>query len=201
MNEQKWVSISEAAKFYGVSLSTLRRWDEDKKVSVKRTTNGQRRFLLQHKKDPEEEKLKICYCRVSSAHQKGDLDRQIKFMQSKYPTHQIWSDIGSGINWKRLKFNKILEYSQKGLIEEIVVAYRDRFCRFAFELLENVLKYNGTKLVVLNQKDDSNKDELTKDIMSILQVYICKENGKRKYTKKQPKNKPIKTIEGKSNNE
>ncbi len=184
MNEQKWVSISRASEHFGVAQSTLRRWDEQNKISVRRTKNGQRRFLLQEETN-EEKKLKICYCRVSSSHQKNDLERQSKYMQQQFPDYQIWTDIGSGINWKRLKFNKILELSQKGLIEEVVVAYRDRFCRFAFELIENVLKYNGTKLVVLNNKEDSDTEELTKDIMSILQVYICKENGKRRYTKKQ----------------
>ena len=71
MNEQKWVSISRASEHFGVAQSTLRRWDEQNKISVRRTKNGQRRFLLQEETN-EEKKLKICYCRVSSSHQKND---------------------------------------------------------------------------------------------------------------------------------
>jgi len=44
---------------------------------------------------------KICYCRVSSSKQKEDLNRQIEAMRDKYPNHEIISDIGSGLNYKR----------------------------------------------------------------------------------------------------
>ena len=49
-------------------------------------------------------KKKICYARVSSEKQKEDLERQTAFLRKKYPSHEIISDIGSGLNWKRKGF-------------------------------------------------------------------------------------------------
>ena len=154
MNEKQWVPIRQAAEFYGVSKSTLRNWDRDNKIKVKRTKAGQRRFFLRNNELVKNRK-KICYCRVSSNKQKDDLQRQKEFMQQKFKDYEIWYDIGSGINWNRPKFKKILELSKDGLIEEIVVAYRDRLCRFAFELVEYILELHQVKLLVLNNQKHS----------------------------------------------
>ena len=43
----------------------------------------------------------VCYCRVSSAKQRGDLQRQCAQMRSLYPNAEIIRDIGGGLNWKR----------------------------------------------------------------------------------------------------
>ena len=120
-------------------------------------------------------------------HQKNDLQRQISFMQTKFPNSPVWHDIGSGINWKRKNFNKLLEQAKNGLIETIVVAHKDRLCRFAFELVENVFRQFNTKILVLNKEVDSTESEFVEDIISFLQVYIAKANGKRRYGKTKKK--------------
>lgn len=43
-DEDDLVPIGEAARRLGVSLDTLRRWDEEGKLRVVRTLGGQRRF-------------------------------------------------------------------------------------------------------------------------------------------------------------
>ena len=176
MDGQKWVPIRKAAEFYGVCHSTLRNWDKQDKIETKRTKSGQRRFLLDYSKSKnskQKNKRKICYCRVSSNKQKDDLQRQIEFMQKNYKNHEIWYDIGSGINWKRQKFNQILELAKDGLLEEVVVAHRDRLCRFAFELVEHILELHQVKLLVLDKQEHSDEQEISEDILSILQVYIA----------------------------
>lgn len=40
------LSISEAAKLKGVSVSTLRRWESEGKLIPERTPNGHRRYDL-----------------------------------------------------------------------------------------------------------------------------------------------------------
>ena len=50
------------------------------------------------------QKAKVLYARVSSGHQRGDLERQITGLRQRYPGHEIISDIGSGLNWKRRGF-------------------------------------------------------------------------------------------------
>lgn len=43
-NDEK-VSIGEAARIAGVSISTLRRWESEGRISPERTLGGQRRYL------------------------------------------------------------------------------------------------------------------------------------------------------------
>jgi predicted site-specific integrase-resolvase len=98
------------------------------------------------------------------------------------------TDIGSGINWKRKGLKTILEQSMQGNISEIVVAHRDRLCRFAFDLLEGIFSINGVKLLVLNEKNgESTSKDLADDIMSIIHIYSCREMGRRRYKSKENK--------------
>ncbi|WP_372880472.1 recombinase family protein [Psychromonas sp.] len=68
------VSISEAARFYSVSVPTMRRWDKTGRLtSTIRTPGNHRRYHLGHN-----DKLKIGYARVSSHDQRNDLVTQAK---------------------------------------------------------------------------------------------------------------------------
>ncbi len=45
MQDKKWYTISEAAKYLGVSPDTLRRWEKAEKIPApKRTAGGARRY-------------------------------------------------------------------------------------------------------------------------------------------------------------
>ncbi|SVB56423.1 uncharacterized protein METZ01_LOCUS209277 [marine metagenome] len=183
-----YVSQKEACKFFGVSTSTLRRWDKQNKIKTIRTPSNYRRYDISSVKQTKNKnsivmsKKKMCYCRVSSKKQMDDLERQKDYLKSKYPNHEIISDIGSGINWKRKGLLSILEQSNNGLIEEVVVAHKDRLARFAFELIQWLLEKNGCKLVVLNEPI-SEEEKLTDDILSIIHIFSCRKMGMRKYKK------------------
>jgi predicted site-specific integrase-resolvase len=128
---------------------------------------------------------KICYCRVSSSKQKEDLERQIRTMKKLYPTFEIISDIGSGLNLNRDGLKKIIDYAIKGEIEILVVAYKDRLARFGYELIERLIKdYSSGEIKIENQDEEKTPmAELSKDIVSIMNVYVAKMNGLRKYKK------------------
>ena len=129
------------------------------------------------------ERIKICYCRVSSNKQREDLERQVKYMKDKFPTHEIIKDIGSGLNYNRKGLQEIMEKAIKGEIEEIIIAYKDRLTRFGYEMIEWLIKkYSNGKIVIINKKEEETPvEELTKDIVSIMNVYVAKINGLRKY--------------------
>jgi len=129
---------------------------------------------------------KICYCRVSSAKQKSDLERQIKFMKERYPSHEIIKDIGSGINYERKGLKDIIEKAINGEIEELVIAYKDRLTRFGYEMIEWLIeKYSQGKIIIINKdEEETPTEELTKDIVAIMNVYVAKVNGLRKYNAK-----------------
>ena len=188
-----YVSQKEACKFFGVSTSTLRRWDKQNKIKTIRTPSNYRRYDISSVKQTKNKnsivmsKKKMCYCRVSSKKQMDDLERQKDYLKSKYPNHEIISDIGSGINWKRKGLLSILEQSNNGLIEEVVVAHKDRLARFAFELIQWLLEKNRCKLVVLNEGIQSSEQELAKDLLSIVHIFSCRQMGKRRYKKTEKK--------------
>lgn len=187
-----WVRIATASKHFGVHQSTLRRWDTDGLVECKRTAGGQRVYRIDSgspDKFDATAKHSYIYVRVSSAKQKDDLERQSAFLQAKYPTFRVVKDIGSGLNFKRKGLLKLMEQSSKGLIEKVVVASKDRLCRFGFDLIFWHFQQNNTELLVLDKSDKTPEQEFTEDILAVLQVFACRWNGRRKYTVTDQKSK------------
>lgn len=124
------------------------------------------------------------------------MKRQETYMKNKYPTYEIISDIGSGINFNRKGLNKIIDMGIKGEIEILVVAYKDRLTRFGYELIEKIIKeYSNGEIKIENKKEEETPmDEITKDITAIMNVYVAKMNGLRKY-----KSQMIEEIKNKKN--
>jgi predicted site-specific integrase-resolvase len=205
-NDQ-YVTSSSIRKTFGVSNTTLRNWAESGRVRVVRVggDTGKRLYL---KSDIQREftgfkprttegkataiagQKRVCYARVSSAKQKDDLARQVEALKAQFPEHEIITDIASGLNWKRPGFLRILDQASEGTLSEIVVATRDRLCRFAFELVQHIVKKNGCKLVVLAQGDGSSTStdtgveeaqasELKDDLLAIVTCFVASNNGKR----------------------
>jgi len=193
MNDE-YITSKKAREILQITNKTLRIWDKENKIETIRTPSNIRRYSLRsiqeiiswaHSPLPEK---KVCYCRVSSPKQMDDLERQQDFFRSNYPDHELVTDIGSGINWKRKGLKTLLERAMRHDISEIVVAHRDRLCRFAFELLEWIFQRNKVKLVVLDQtENESGDNELADDILSIVHVYSCRKMGKRRYACKKDK--------------
>ena len=180
MDDAKWGSNSEACSFFGVSKTTLIRWEKSDKIKTKRTEGNHRRYLL-HLPNTEDSRKRYIYTRVSSNKQRDDMERQCTYLLHKYPGYNVIKDIGSGLNYKRKGLLKLLELSNRGEVEEIVVYSKDRLCRFGFELLQWQFLQNNTKLLVYEQDDKTPEQEFTEDILAILQVFACRWNGKRKY--------------------
>jgi len=190
--DDQHVTNKKATELLQITPKTLRIWDKEGKIRTFRTPSGQRRYNLTDiqnimgRNPSHDQKEKICYSRVSSSKQVDDLTRQTAFFQSKFPNHIMVTDVGSGINWKRKGFKTILDKAMHHTISEVVVAHRDRLCRFAFELLEWIFHQNGVKLVVLDQENEqSTEQELSDDILSIIHIYSCRKMGKRRYKNKE----------------
>ena len=113
------------------------------------------------------------------------MERQIKVLKTKYPTYELITDIGSGINMKRRGLLKIINNSIKGRVEEIVIVHRDRLCRFGYELIKYLVKeYSNGKITVLAEENKKEpKEELVDDILQIMNIFVAKINGMGKYKK------------------
>jgi putative resolvase len=190
----------EASEILGVHQRTLYLWEEKGLIEAIRTPGNKRLYnvdkFLQEQKCKEnicedldeldkKDKLNLCYVRVSSNNQKDDLERQKQLMISKYPTHTIIEDIGSGLNLNKRGIKKIIHLAIAGKVNELVIAYRDRLTRFGYELIEElIIKYSKGKIIVISENDKLEpEEELVKDIMAIMNVYVAKMNGLRKYKK------------------
>jgi predicted site-specific integrase-resolvase len=95
------------------------------------------------------------------------------------PEHRVVQDVGSGLNFKRQGLQTILELLFKRAISELVVAYRERLCRFGFELFETLCKEHEVKLVVQYGSLGSEENELAQDLLAITNYFVAKNNGKR----------------------
>ena len=195
-----FIGGKQASELLGVHQRTLMNWDKIGKIETIRTSGNKRlynvsKFITENtctnnvcenldELDSVDNKLKICYIRVSSISQKDDLERQKELMIKNYPNHVIIEEIGSGLNLNKRGIKKLIYLIIDGKVEELVVAYRDRLTRFGFELFEDLIKkYSNGKLIVLNEKEKMEpEEELVKDMMSIMNVYVAKMNGLRKYS-------------------
>jgi predicted site-specific integrase-resolvase len=196
----EFVSTKKACEIIGCVPRTLRNMDKDGRIKAVRTDSGQRKYnIKEYIKNMRpnsdiiaRERINVCYCRVSSRGQKDDLERQVAYIREKYPTYTIIKDIGSGLNFRKKGLQTLLEYSYRGILNEVVVTYKDRLCRFGFELLEDVFKReSNAKIVVLNQNIGSPESELVSDILQILTVFSAKIHGLRKYKLSIEKDKDI----------
>lgn len=184
MDEDEWVKVSEAAKYYNVSVATIHRWSDEGKVPSRRTLTNQRRIKLLPRDDGEIKRQDYIYVRVSSFKQKDDLERQKDFLHKQFPQHKIISDVGSGLNYKRPGLLSILESVQENRVGEIVVASKDRLCRFGFELLQWICEQHGSSIMVLERNDQSPEEELSSELLDVIQVFCCRRNGRRRYNNK-----------------
>ncbi|MBE9212758.1 IS607 family transposase [Plectonema cf. radiosum LEGE 06105] len=177
-----------AASKLGVSTKTLERWLEAGKIEGIFTQGGQRRYNLDsvippRPGNPADERVTVLYARVSSRSQKTDLEQQVNFLKSRYPDAEIITDIGSGLNFKRKGLQTLLDRVLSNSIKLVVVAHKDRLCRFGFDIISWLCARQQTEILVLDQKNLSPEREMVEDILAIVHVFSCRLYGLRKYKK------------------
>ena len=188
----------EFAEELEVSVETLRRWDRTGKLPAKRTPANHRYYTQEDlavargfKPSTVKRKIKV-YCRVSSPKQKAELANQNAAMEKfclgrGYAVDEWIQEVGGGLNFKRPKFLALIDDALSGRIEIIVVAHKDRLCRFAFELIEQLLVKRGCQIVVANAESLSPQQELLEDLMAVVHCFSCRLYGSRSYQRKKEK--------------
>ena len=171
----------KAAEHLGLHPNTLRNYADQGKIPHYRNSAGQRLYDVDAYLRGSIPAETVCYCRVSSARQRDDLQRQVDFMRERYPDAGIVTDVGGGLNFRRKGLVALLERLHSGDKLRIVVAHRDRLARCGFDLIEWMAEQNGGKIVVLGNTDYSPEQELTEDILAILHTFSCRLHGLRRY--------------------
>ena len=191
----KKYKISKFAELLNVSTKTLRRWDNDGKLTAYRTPSGDRFYTEEQYKSymgiPMENKVckNVIYARVSNVGQKDDLNNQIEFLKQFINAKGIIcdetiTDIGSGLNYKRKNWNKLLDMVSNKEVSKIYVTFKDRFVRFGFDWFYEFCKKNNCEIIVVNNEKLSPNEELVQDLISIIHVFSCRIYGLRKYKSK-----------------
>ncbi|MBI5274320.1 MAG: IS607 family transposase [Chlamydiales bacterium] len=186
-------SPKEFGTLIGKTTNTLQRWDRAGVLQAHRSLTNRRYYthdqylqVIGHK---AKEKKRVVYCRVSSIGQKKDLISQRSAIETfclnaGKVIDEKFEDMGSGLNYGRKNFIKLMELVEQGLISEIVIAHKDRLVRFGFEWFEKFCYDHGTKILVMNVESTSPEEEMTKDLLSIIHCFSSRLYGLRKYKKK-----------------
>lgn len=190
-----YVPARVATAKLGVSLRTLLRWEEAGKIQTIKTPNGQRRYDIDSILNLRaSSKATILYARVSSHSQKTDLERQVEFLISQYPGCEVIRDIGSGLNYKRKGLLALLERILSGDVGMVVVANKDRLCRFGFDLIAWLSQRSKCEILVLNNPELSPERELLDDFLAIVHLFSSRLYGLRKYKKNIKEDPELKSV-------
>ncbi len=136
----------------------------------------------------QKQSLTIAYSRVSGVAQKPDLANQVKALEAYCHQHSIkvdeWmQDIGSGLNYNRKQFNRLMEMVELGQVRRLVIAHRDRLVRFGYGYFEAFCERHNTELVIIDGETLSPEQELVQDLVAILTVFSARLHGLRFYKK------------------
>ena len=176
------VSIGDAASHYGVSVTTMRRWDrQGKHKSYSRTLGNHRRYKL-----IEDERVKVGYARVSSHDQKKDLAAQAKYLSQFCDL--VLEDLGSGLNCKKPRLRKLISMLLNKEISELHLSHLDRLLRFGHELIFQLCKWSGANVIIHKELAVVTfEQELCKDVVTLMTVFSARLYGKRSHQNRKNK--------------
>ena len=182
----RFLKIGEAAKILGVSIQTLRRWEDQGYLIPNRRSKGNTRYYsyTQLVNKVPENSLTVAYARVSSHDQKNDLARQACALAA-YCTSSGWNfeviqDLGSGMNYQKKGLKKLLEMILEKKISRLVITHKDRLLRFGAELIFALCEAKQIEVVMINKGHEiSFEEELAQDVLEIITVFSARLYGSR----------------------
>jgi putative resolvase len=177
------VKLSEWARRNGVHYQTAWLWAKEGRMPVPVIKTDTGRYLVLETPANEDGRT-VAYCRVSSADQRDDLERQAGRVVTAATARgltvaAVVTEVGSGLNARRPKLAKLLRDPQ---VTTIVVEHRDRLARFGVEHLTCALAATGRTIVVLD--DTEVDDDLVRDMTQILTSFCARLYGRRSAKRK-----------------
>lgn len=140
---------------------------------------------------PEDKPNKVVnvalYARVSNSDRKESLNEQLNRLNNYaisngFIIKHASKEIASGMNDNR---NKLINLFLKDDWDVLIVENKDRLTRFGFNYIETLLKKMGKSIIVINQTDND-KEDLMKDLISIIYSFSARMYGlRRKKNKKE----------------
>ena len=188
------MKAKEVKKILGITQYTLYRYLKEGKVKLASKLSktdynydDDSIYALIGQKSQKKNKLIISYARVSTQNQKKQLEEQKQRIYDSCISRGLkldkqFSDIKSGMSSDRKEFQEVLRMIIQGEVELLVIENKDRLVRFGYEILEQIFKYFGCKILVLNDilENKSYEQELTEDLISIIHYFSMKNYSHRR---------------------
>ena len=188
------MKAKEVKKILGITQYTLYRYLKEGKVKLASKLSktdynydDDSIYALIGQKLQKKNKLVISYARVSTQNQKKQLEEQKQRIYDSCISRGLkldkqFSDIKSGMSSDRKEFQEVLRMIIQGEVELLVIENKDRLVRFGYEILEQIFRYFGCKILVLNDilENKSYEQELTEDLISIIHYFTMKNYSHRR---------------------
>ena len=126
------------------------------------------------------------YARVSSNDRRASLDNQLTkitdyAISNGYQIEYSIKEVASGMNDNRKKLIKLFNNDDWDIL---IVENKDRLTRFGFNYIETLLNNLGKEIIVINKSNDD-KEDVMKDLISIIYSFSARMYGLRRRKKKQ----------------
>lgn len=192
-----YISIGKASNLLGLSVSTLRRYDDDGILPSSFTTpGGHRRYELalileMSTSIPVSTSSDhvLGYARVSGHKQKQELQTQIRCIQRHAQQHghnlkKIYFDIASGINDQRRNFIKMLRSIPLHRPKAVIITYADRLSRFGHNVIKLYCEVFNCKLIIIfaDQAKQDTQADLVEGVIEVITSYAGRLHRQRRGT-------------------
>ena len=187
------MKAKEVKKILGITAVTLNTYINQGKIKFTKINsrhyiyNDEDVYKLIGIKTEKHKKINVSYARISNKFRKSDLKEQSNriyefSIKNNLILNNQFEDIKSGMSFDRPQFKEMVKMVIEGKIGVIVIENKDRLCRFGFELIEELFKYYGTKVIIIsdNIQNKTYEQELTDDLISIIHYFSMKSYSHRR---------------------
>ena len=177
------MTLKQYADKLGIHYRTA--WNHFKRGLIPRAYQLPTGTIIVPEEDLPKAQHVVIYCRVSSSENKENLETQanrvLAYATARgYQITGIIKEIGSGVNDKRRKLDKLLSDPK---VTCILVEHKDRLTRFGFNYLELLLDRLGTKIEIINSAEQPQED-IIQDFVSIITSFCARIYGRRRSKRK-----------------
>lgn len=181
---QSYIKLSEYARKKSITYKTA--WNHFKSGLIEGAFLDNSKHVLIPIINENKVNNAVIYARVSSNDRKDSLISQQKRLEEfavlkNYNIVGSYKEIASGMNDNRKILNKILSDDSWNVI---IIENKDRLTRFGFNYIKQLLNKNNKDIIVVNITDDD-KQDLMKDLISIIYSFSARLYGLRRKKNKE----------------
>ena len=187
------MKCKKVLSFLNITRQTLCKYVKTNKIQVIKLPSGQYDYVdesVYKILNKNIERKNVIYSRVSTPKQKKDLENQTILLKefclkNGYKISDIYSDIGSGINFDRKEFQRLVNDVVNHRISKVFITYKDRLSRISFDMFKNLFDNFNCEIVVVNDVEDNKlvEKEIFNEIISLIHCFVMRVYSSRRKKK------------------